>query len=75
MGTLEYVYVLVDNDDNSLQYIFDFETLKKRYKEFVIDPPHYSNKDYWSYYNVYKCKLNSDDIEYIEPEYFKETNE
>lgn len=64
---------IVEFDDN-VEHIFDKETFSKRYKEFVLKPPIYRNKDYWEKYtNVSITDLNGDGIKYIEVSEFEDS--
>ncbi len=63
-----FVYVVTD-EDGCIQGIYDEETFKKIFKQFTVQPPLYSNKDYWNrYLSVNKHEVNTENSTYVEPE-------
>lgn len=60
------VYIVVY--DENIEWVFDEETMRNRYRDFIKTPPIYSNKDYWEKLtDVYKCNLNTAERVFVEP--------
>lgn len=64
-----YFYIVQDIDEGHIWGLYDEEGIKKEYPNLVRNPPYYRNKDYWiKDIAVWKCKLNSEEREDVEPE-------